>query len=163
MKASRAACWAALLVACLALAPAASGVLTFTRPDGTRAAFPGPVRVWCGPWEPGVPVRTLHVRVGRLGKAFWQLDAVLADVRRTPTVRLPNTFVSSEPEGARLFAYDPPNELSTDVEEARGTLVFRRAACGATPRVTVRVRATLGSEFFDGDPIDVRGLFSAHG
>ena len=35
--------------------------LTFTRPDGSRVDPARDVRVWCGPWEPDVPVRTGHV------------------------------------------------------------------------------------------------------
>jgi hypothetical protein len=60
-----------VLVAGLA-APAAAhaaglrvtNTLVFTRTDGSLVEYPFDVRVWCGRWEPNVPVRTLHVRIG---------------------------------------------------------------------------------------------------
>jgi hypothetical protein len=158
----------AVAVALAALAGAApAGAITidnrlvFLRPDGTEARFGGPVRVWCGPWERDVPVRSIHVRVGlRAGRA-WHLSAVLADVRRDPVVRLPHAFIWDRPTGALLFAADGTNELSSAEEEASGRLTFRRARCGPRLRIRVRVDATLGSEFSDGEPLRVRGLFRA--
>jgi hypothetical protein len=86
------------------------------------------------------------------------MSAVLDDVTRPTTVRLPNSFTSSRPEGALLFAVDRgENELSSDVEEARGKIVFERAGCRPKPYVTFSVDATLGSEFFDGDPLRAEG------
>jgi hypothetical protein len=139
--------------------PRVDGELTFTRPDGTRLAFGTRFRIRCGPWEPDVPVRAIHVLAGtpRSG-SFWLLSAVLADVTRPATVTLPNSFTFSRPRGALLFAVDRgENELSSAVEEAAGRIVFERAGCRPRPHVTVLVNATLGSEFFDGEPVRVRG------
>jgi hypothetical protein len=136
--------------------------VTLTRPDGTRVQPARDVRVFCGPWEDGVPVPAIHVRVGT-GKAAWTLSAVLADVRRRPVVRLPNDFVFDHPRGALLFAVDGANELSSAEEEARGTIRFGRVRCGARPRIAFTVRGRLGSEFFDGAPLTVRGRFVARG
>ena len=139
--------------------PKVEGALTFTRPDGTRLAFGEQIRIWCGRWEPDVPVRAIHVLAGnqRRGR-FWLLSAVLADVKQPATVQLPNSFTSTKPEGALLFAVDRgENELSSAVEEAHGTIVFKRAGCRPKPHVTFNVDATLGSEFFDGDPVRVEG------
>jgi hypothetical protein len=148
------------------VAPAADAItvengLVFTRPDGTRVDYPSRVRVWCGPWEPDVPVRSLHVQVGVRGGPYWRLSAVVADVTRRPVIRLPHSFVFDRPTGALLFATDGTNELSSAEEEAAGRLVFRRARCGPRMAVRVRVRATLGSEFSDGAPLLVRGTFTA--
>jgi hypothetical protein len=139
--------------------PRVDGQLTFTRPDGTRLAFDDGIRIRCGPWEPGVPVRSIHVTVGsRASGSFWFLSAVLADVRRPTVVRLPNSFTFDEPEGALLFAVDRgENELSSAEEEASGRIVFERAGCRPKPHVRLRVDATLGSEFSDGEPVRVRG------
>jgi hypothetical protein len=148
------------------LAPPAGAItvdngLVFLRPDGSEIAYPGAVRVWCGPWEADVPVRTLHVRVGTRGRPFWRMSAVLADVRRDPVVRFPHTFVFDRPSDALLFAVDGTNELSSAEEEASGRMTFRRARCGARLRVRFRVDARLGSEFSDGEPVRVRGTFAA--
>jgi hypothetical protein len=158
----------AVAVALAALAGAApAGAITidnelvFTRPDGTEVPYAGPVRVWCGPWESDVPVRSIHVQVGPRGRQAWHLSAVLADVRRDPVVRLPHFFIWDRPSEAMLFAGDGTNELSTAEEEASGKLTFRRARCGPRLRIRVRVDATLGSEFSDGEPMRVRGSFTA--
>jgi hypothetical protein len=139
--------------------PKVEGALTFTRPNGTRLVFGEQFRIWCGRWEPDVPVRSIHILAGnqRRGR-FWLMSAVLADVSKPTTIRLPNSFTSSRPEGALLFAVDRgENELSSAVEEARGKIVFEGAGCRPRPHVTFRVDATLGSEFFDGDPVSVEG------
>jgi hypothetical protein len=157
-----------VLVAVLA-APAAAhpaevrvtNTLVFTRTDGSLVEYPFDVRVWCGRWEPNVPVRTLHVRIGSRPTSRWSLSAVVDDVRRRPVVRLPRTFVWNEPEGALLFATDGQNELSSAEEEASGRIRFDRVRCGRRLAVRFRIRAVLGSEFFDGEPLSVRGSFRA--
>jgi hypothetical protein len=158
------------LVVVLALAaahPAAAEAITvdnriaFTRPDGSAVTYPSRVRVWCGPWEPDVRVRAIHVQVGVPGKLYWRLSAVPRDVTRRPVVRLPHSFVFDEPTGAQLFAVDGENELSSAEEEATGSITFRKARCGRHLRIRFRIRATLGSEFFDGAPLQVRGTFAA--
>lgn len=106
-----------------------------------------------------MPVRAIHVVAGdRRSGSFWFLSAVLADVTRPTTVTLPNSFTFSEPRGALLFAVDRgENELSSAVEEATGRIVIERGGCRPEPHVTFRVAATLGSEFFDGASVRVRG------
>jgi len=159
----------AVIAGTIAGAPAAANAdlklantLVFTRPDGSTVVFPDRVRVWCGRWERDVPVRTLHVQVGgRRGGAFWQLQAVVADVRRHPVVELPHTFVWNRPSRAQLFAVDATNELSSSEEEASGRIVFSRVRCGRRLAVRLHMRGVLGSEFFGGAPLSVRGTFSA--
>jgi hypothetical protein len=161
----------ALLVAAIAAstAPATAHAdltvrndVTLTRPDGSAVAFPQTVSVRCGRWEPDVRGRTLHVRVGAPRKgAFWVLRALVADVRRDPVVELPNMFVFDEPQGADMFAVDGENELSSAEEESNGRIVVDRVRCGRRLAVRFHVRGRLGSEFFDGDPLTVRGSFSA--
>jgi hypothetical protein len=133
--------------------------LSFTRPDGSAVPIAHTVRVACGPWEPGVPTRTLHIRAGTAAGPFWALRTVVADVRRRPVVRFPNAFVWNRPKGADLFALDGANELSSGVERASGRITFQRVRCGRRLAVRFRVRAVLGSEFIDGDPVTVRGRF----
>ena len=158
---------AAVALAAAAVQPAAAEAITvdngvrFTRPDGSAVTYPSRVRVWCGPWEPDVAVPAIHVQVGARGTPYWRLSAVVADVNRRRVVRLPHSFVFDKPTGALLFAVDGTNELSSAEEEASGRIVFRKARCGRHLRIRFRVRATLGSEFFDGQPLHVRGTFAA--
>jgi hypothetical protein len=139
--------------------------LVWERPDGTRVAVRHEVRVSCGPWASDVAVPSIHVFVGRRSRgrpsAWWELHAVVADVQRRPVVRLPNSFVFDEPEDAQLFAVDRRNELNSDQEESSGSIRFGRVACGPALRISFRVRARVGSEFFDGETLRVRGSFSA--
>ncbi|MEA2135161.1 MAG: hypothetical protein QOC68_3070 [Solirubrobacteraceae bacterium] len=134
--------------------------LTLTRPDGTRLAFRPDVRVWCGRWEPDVPVPSIHVRVGAGLAPRWELHAVVADVKRRPVVKLPNAFNFDQPKGALLFATDRRNELNSDTEESSGRIRFQRVSCGPRLRIAFRIKARVGSEV-SGEPLHVSGSFSA--
>ena len=164
------------LVACgLAVAPASAAAelrvrdrLTLAKPDGTPVTFAPDIRVWCGPWAPDVRVPSIHVRVGGLPRAGraparWELHAVLADVRRRPVVRLPNSFVFDHPRGAQLYATDGSNEVNSDTEESTGAIRFDRVRCGRRMRIAFRFTGRVGSEFFDGETWTVRGSFRASG
>ena len=139
--------------------------LTWTKPDGTAVAFRPELRAWCGPWASDVAVPSIHVAVGsqaRTGRpARWELDAVVADVKRRPVVRLPKTFVFDHPRGAQLFATDGRNEVNSDTEESTGRIRFQRVSCGRRLRIAFRLSARLGSEFGEGERLTVRGSFSA--
>jgi hypothetical protein len=135
--------------------------VALAREDGSAIQVAQNLRVWCGRWERDVPRRTLHIRVGAREGPFWTLDAVVADVRRRPVVRFPHSFVWNRPTGAQLFAVDGDNEASSSEEEASGRISFRRVRCGRRLAVRFRVRAVLGSEFFGGDALTMRGSFHA--
>ena len=138
-----------------------TNTVAVTRADGSLVQFAQNVRVWCGRWERDVPRRTLHIRVGARDEPFWQLSAVVADVRRRPVVRFPHSFVWNRPTGAQLFAVDGANEVSSSEEEASGRISFGTVRCGRRLAVRFRVRAVLGSEFFGLDPLTMRGSFRA--
>jgi hypothetical protein len=112
-----------------------------------------------------VRVPSIHVRVGRRTRsgdqALWELHAVVADVKRHPVVRLPNSFVFDEPRGAQLFAVDGANELNSDTEESAGRIRFDRVRCGRRMRIAFSARGRVGSEFSDGEALRVRGTFRA--
>ena len=135
--------------------------LTWTRPDGTTLAFRPEIRVWCGRWASDVAVPSIHVRVGARRAPRWELDAVVADVRRRPVVRLPNAFVFDHPKGAQFFATDGRNELNSDTDDSTGRIRFQRVGCGRQLRIAFRFTGRVASEFSDGEPLDVRGSFSA--
>jgi hypothetical protein len=135
--------------------------LTWTRPDGTPVAFRPDVRVWCGRWASDVPVPSIHVRVGARRAPRWELDAVVADVKRRPVVRLPNAFVFDHPKGALLFATDRGNELNSDTDDSSGSIRFQRVSCGRRLRIAFRFTGRVASELSDGEPLSVRGSFSA--
>lgn len=157
----------ALVVLVLASAAPAEAItvrndLTFTRADGTAVTYAPRVRVFCGAWEPGVPVRAIHVVVGRRrGGPYWKLSGVLADVAGGRVVRVPHSFVFDEPSDALLFATDGDNELSSAEEEGSGRITVDHARCGPRLRIRFRIRATLGSELSDLPALRVRGTFSA--
>src|SRR5215210_5470267 len=136
--------------------------LMFTRADGSRITFGGPVRVSCVSGSGDKPP-VLRVLVGRRPpsgrRSYWQLEVALADLKRKRTFRFPNDDVAGY---AILFAFDAQrrqNELSSSDEEAHGRVVFRRGDC--VEGVDVRVEAHLGSELFDLPGAGVRGRFAA--
>jgi hypothetical protein len=135
--------------------------LVFSRPDGSIVSFPVPIRVWCGKWDSDVPTPSIHVSVvpPQLSDNFWWLSAVVSDVKRHPRVRFPDTFVSNKPVGALMFAVDGDNELSSAEEESQGRIVFQRVHCGDRAKIRFWIKAKLGSEFFNGQRLTVRGSF----
>jgi hypothetical protein len=108
-----------------------------------------------------VKVPSIHVRVGGRRTPAWELTAVVADVRRRRVVRLPNAFVFDHPKGALLFATDRRNELNSDTDDSTGSIRFGRVSCGRRLRISFRIDARLDSELSDGEPLTVRGSFSA--
>ena len=138
-----------------------ANTVSLERPDGSPIQVAQNLRVWCGRWERDVPRRTLHIRAGGRKAPVWQLSAVVADIKRHPVVRFPHFFVFDKPTGAQLFAAAGDNEASTNEEEASGRITFSRIRCGPRLAVRFRVRAVLGSEFFEGDELTMRGSFSA--
>ena len=145
--------------------------VVFTRADGSVATFPETVRAWCGPYNDESPdTEAVHVQAGEFTRdatpdAYWIVNAVRADVERDPVTTLPNSFVSTEPQGAGFFAYDVEdreNELSSADEESRGTI--RVELDGCEPGDTVRVEfddVVLGSEYFDLPTMSVEGSVTA--
>ena len=136
--------------------------LVFTRADGSRIAFGGPVAVTCEPATAEKP-RVLRVLVGQrtpVGRRpYWIVEVPLVDVKRKHTFRFPTDDVAGY---AMLFAFDVQrrqNELSSSDEEAGGRLVFSKANCD--DGVEFRLDAHLGSELFDQAGVDVRGRFAS--
>jgi hypothetical protein len=97
----------------------------------------------------------------RRNQSYWSLSTVLRDARPGRVLRFPVGFVYTRPRKAQLFVYDAKtrNELSSEDEDSRGTVVFSKVGCKPGQTVAFRVRGTLGSEFSDGKPISVNGSF----
>ena len=93
--------------------------------------------------------------------AFWELSAVVADVRRRALVRLPKTFIWNRPRGAQLFAAAGGNESNSDTDESSGSIRFQRVRCGRRLRIAFRVERARRQRGLDGETLTVRGSFSA--
>jgi hypothetical protein len=143
-----------LLLAGAALAAAGCGGssttnvdLTYTRADGSRVVVKGPVNTVC---DRGLLTVTVGYRTGTRPKTYWML-AVAAEAK-PGRVRVPASFHEDPPaRGLILFLYDRAdreNELSTNEEEAHGSIDLREFSC-ADRRIRATVHATLGSEFSD--------------
>ena len=145
------------------VASAATSPIAFHRADGSRITFRSSPRVWCGRWERDVPTRAVQVVVlrTRRDQAYWSLSGVVKDVRPGKLLRFPVGFDYTRPRKAQLFVYDArtKNELSSEDEDSRGTVVFSKVGCKLGQTVELTVRGTIGSEFFDGKPITVSGRF----
>ena len=128
------------LIALLALVawpePAAAelkvrNAVEITRMDGSAVQVAQNLRVWCGRWARDVPARSLHIRAGSRSGRFWQLDAVVADIRHDPVVRFPHSFVFDKPTGAEIFAVDRENELSSRRRRRAAASPSARSAAAA--------------------------------
>jgi hypothetical protein len=153
-------------VAVAALVPAAAASadasgLTIAGPNGAPIRFAGTPTVACGPWEPGVARRTIHVELRERGRG-WELHAVLADVEGGGRVHFPADVLGADPRGALLFVYRRQAliEASTNEEEATGWLSFSQASCELGATVAFAVHARLGSELAGGRAVRVDGSFT---
>jgi hypothetical protein len=141
------------------------GPLVITRQSGAQVPIPANAQtyVWCGPWEAGdLETPALHVWVGLSAEQpGWQLRAVLRDVHLGDTLSFPNSFISDQPDSADIFLIDPPNELSTQAEDASGFIVFHRVPCPNDGVVEFSIDAVLGSEYGGMPTVSMRGRFVA--
>jgi hypothetical protein len=131
----------------------ASGGLVIERDDGSRLRVGRTARLVCSAWSSGVRAPSLHLLVGdpHRVRPLWTVSVVRGSLRRRRTFRFPTDVIDDRPRGLVFFADDPAshNELSSQVERASGSVTVVRARCSPRPEVTLRVRAHLGSEFFD--------------
>jgi hypothetical protein len=77
-------------------------------------------------------------------------------------VRFPHEFIWNRPSRAKLGGLDGPNELTTAEAESSGH-GLQPCPCDRRVDVRFRVDAVIGSEFFDGTSVTMRGSFSARG
>ena len=147
--------------------PADEGALTFTRGDGTSFSF-DEVNVTCG--ETSTETKKPAIRVESMtnpadGEPAFFLEAVLADVRENPVVRLPSSYIESDPQGALLFAVDPEtgNELNTSFEKSRGTIRFDSVSCDPSPRISFTIEGRIDTELEGLGVNEVEGSFTDAG
>lgn len=140
--------------------------LTFTREDSSAVEFPASAEmyVWCGDWEPDeIPIPSLHVWIGTRspGEAYFWLRAVISDIEIGEEMQFPNSFIWDQPDSVLMFLFDPPNELATDTEDSRGSIVFHQVPCPGGTTVDLSIDAVIGSEYGDMPPVGAHGRFTA--
>jgi hypothetical protein len=151
---------------------ASANGLQATREDGSRIAFPGDVRAWCGRFddlgagEKNNPRQALHVVGGELPgddeddpTSFWlysqRLDSLAQDAR---------VDLAKAPEDrAVMFVLDADteNELATNVEDTAGTVDVAEWGCEQGDAVRLVFDGTLGSEFGDAPSVTIGGEVEA--
>ena len=147
--------------------PPVKNNLVFERSDGVEVHFKSNTYVWCGHWEEDIiPVETVHILVGfdpaePQDISGWKLQAVISDVKIGEEMTFPNTFIWNQPKEVMIFINDPPNQLSTEVEESRGGIVFQKLVSGTNGEVEFSIDAVIGSEYYGGDSLKVSGTFYA--
>jgi hypothetical protein len=131
--------------------------LVVTRADGSEVVFED-VTAECVRSEddPGAVVVRIE---GMADDTHLISEVVPDDVGSGQSFQLPIDFGDQE-QGVRnlyLFVGAAPNlETSTNQEESSGSLEVLRASCDPV-EVELTIEATLGSEYFDGEPVDVEG------
>jgi hypothetical protein len=141
----------ALLLA-LAGSAAASNSPVFRRADGSAIVFPGTVRAWCDAKR--LNVITL---VRSTSQSRWQLEVARKQVRPGRVVR----FSWRRANGIGIFVFDAKthNEASEGAEGSHGTVTLRRATCRRGHPVEIGLSGTIASEFSDGKPVRMSGVY----
>ena len=141
--------------------------LVFRRQNGETIQFATTARAfaWCGPYEVGnAPTPTYHVifyDTTLVDHRYWRLWAIPRDIVLGEPQLFPNYWMWPNPDSVDIFVGDPPNEATTDVEEAGGWIVFDKLDCAAGGEVAFTIGARIGSEFGGGPFITVTGTFRA--
>jgi hypothetical protein len=146
------------LAAVLAVGCAGSGAaeeagaeLELTRSDGSTIRAPKRVLAWCRPPE-GQSVDApdeLQVLGGEFPaehdpKTYWFFSRKAASIEEQPTLELPDDTAGD----AAFFLFDSEkrNELSSAVEDAKGSITVVDWGCDHGDDVRIEVAAVLGSE-----------------
>jgi hypothetical protein len=131
---------------------AATSSPLFRRADGSAIVFPGSVRAWCDATSLEVANPT-----SRLLQSRWQLEVARKSLQQGHTV----SFSWRRSNGIVIFVFDAKtrNEASDGGEGSRGVVTLRRATCRRGGVLEIGVSGTIASEFFDGKPIRVSGMY----
>jgi hypothetical protein len=129
--------------------------------------IPGRPIAWCGPDDalPGTVLQIAAIEgVKRTADdwfSYWHVWAVPADVESGRPISFPLDPVWEDRRGAQVFVGDSEtdNEASTAGEDSSGHIVFAHASCEVGAPIEFTVDAVIDSEFFDGDPVEVKGTF----
>ena len=130
---------------------AATGSPLFRRANGSAIVFPGTVRAWCD-------ATSLEVAsLGRIEQSRWQLEVARKRLQPGHTV----SFSWRRANGIGIFVFDAKthNEASEGAEGSRGVVTLRRATCTRGGPLEIGVTGTIASEFLDGKPIRVSGVY----
>jgi hypothetical protein len=160
---------AALLALVLALGGCGGGGggggddLTVERADGTAIDFSGPLRAWCDADDRVWIIKgDAPTDDDENPPAYWTVTAPLEKARSGEAIRVGDrTDVYDGDAGMFVLDAEQRNELSSQEEDASGTVEFEEVSCarGATVRVSVDVQ--LGSEFGEQSGATARGAAEA--
>jgi hypothetical protein len=149
--------------------PSPGTSLVVERADGSQIDMPGRPLVWCGPWNDLIPDHALHVAaVGDVERkrgeewfSYWHLWAIPEHIESQAAVGFPGDYTFDDPSGVVLFVGDAEtgNEASTNGDDSSGQIVFTKASCEVGDPVEFTVDAVVDSEFGDGDPVKVKGMY----
>lgn len=132
--------------------------LVVTKSDGGELVFED-VTATCGPSENDPDTEVVRLQSGKPGDAYLDAEIAPGDVEGGRTYELPVSAGDQENGFENLYVFvgaAPDVESSSTEEESSGTLEVLRASCDPL-EVELTVDGTLGSEYFDGEPVDVKG------
>lgn len=128
-----------------------------TKADGSEVVF-DEVTATCGPSE-NDPDKVVVRIEGISDDTHLSSEIVEADVEGDSTLALPIDFGDQEQGVRNLYLFigaAPDLETSTTQEESTGIVEVLRASCDPV-EVELTIDATLASEYFDGEAVDVEG------
>jgi len=137
--------------------------LSAARESGSKITLGTSYAICCGPWESGydeTPTLKVLVYDPDLVEASLRLGLPLATASAETTLTLPSD--GSEQNFLVFLAdTDTGNELSSDQDDASGSLTVEVLDCGPPLRIEFTIDAVLGSEFHQGETVRMTGSFRA--
>lgn len=131
--------------------------LVVTVADGKEVVFEE-VTAKCGPSENDPATEVVRLQ-GRSGDAYFDSEIAPRDVEGGRSFELPIESGDQETgfENLDVFVGASPNlETSSDEEGSSGAVEVAHASCDPI-EVELTIDATLASELYDGEPVDIEG------
>jgi hypothetical protein len=136
--------------------------LSAVRESGSEITLGASYAICCGPWESPDERPTLKILVydPDLVQASLLLGLPLATVSAETTLTLPSNGIE---KNFLVFLADSAtgNEVSSDQDDASGSLTVEVLDCGPPLRIELTMDAILGSEFQLGERVWMTGSFQA--
>ena len=142
--------------------------LAFVRQDGSTMVMGSSLAICCGIWEPGfndTPVLKIVYYDLTLAKSSWRLFIPF----EAAVVGTTYSFPTGPENSVAMFMVDVGdglsggvvNELSSDQDDASGSITITSLECGPPLRISLTIDATITSEFHLAPHVTVSGSYSA--
>ena len=138
--------------------------LAFTRRDFTSIAMGRTYAVCCSTWERGAINREalkIFFYDTTKKRSYWKMFVIPDEAFDNSVFSLPTPAPGEGPVALSVTDIGTGNEATSEQAGSSGTVTIHSLSCGPPTRIDATVDAVLASKAAGGEPIRVRGRFTA--